>query len=102
MRTQQTMPVLPVDAYISQDWFDQEQALIFSQTWQFGGFFEDVAEPGDYITVQAGLNNILVVRGLDQRLRAFHNICRHRGTQLLRTTGKAQKATTGRIRWKAT
>lgn len=94
MTTTKTMPVLPVEAYTSQEWFDKEQALLFSKTWQFAGFIDDVATPGDYVTVQAGLNNILVVRGLDQRLRAFHNICRHRGTQLLRTTGKAQKAIT--------
>lgn len=91
---QKTMPVLPVEAYTSQEWFDKEQECLFSRIWQFGGFIEDVANPGDYITVQAGLNNILVVRGRDQRLRAFHNICRHRGTQLLRATGKSQKAIT--------
>lgn len=91
---QTTMPVLPVEAYTSQGWFDKEQKYLFSRTWQYAGFMEDVAQPGDYITVQAGLNNILVVRGRDQRLRAFHNICRHRGTQLLRATGKSQKAIT--------
>lgn len=94
MTTTRTMPVLPVHAYTSQEWFDREQRDLFSATWQFAGLTEDVAEPGQYVTVQAGLNNILVVRGLDQRLRAFHNICRHRGTQLLRTAGKAEKAIT--------
>lgn len=85
---------LPVEAYTEQAWFEREQAEIFSKTWQFAGFVEDVAEAGDYITVQAGLNNILVVKGKDQRLRAFHNLCRHRGTQLLRVSGKSQKALT--------
>ncbi|MEM6327771.1 MAG: aromatic ring-hydroxylating dioxygenase subunit alpha [Bacteroidota bacterium] len=88
------MPILPVEAYTSQAWFDREMREIFSRTWQFAGLIEDVAEPGAYFTVQAGLNNLLVVRGHDQRLRAFHNICRHRGTQLLRTAGKAEKAIT--------
>ena len=51
-----------------------------------------MAEPGQYVSVQAGLNNIFIVMGRDRRLRAFHNICRHRGTQLLRAVGKTQRA----------
>lgn len=94
MNQNKTMPILPVAAYTSQEWFDKEQALIFSKTWQFAGFVEDVQNPGDYVTVQAGLNSIVVVKGRDQRLRAFHNMCRHRGTQLLRAVGKKQKAIT--------
>jgi len=83
---------LPVEAYTSQDWFDREQQEIFGKTWQFGGLVEDVAEPGDFVTVQAGPHPLLVLRGPDGELRAFHNICRHRGTQLLRTIGKAKKS----------
>lgn len=88
------MPILPVEAYYSQEWFDLEQKHIFGNTWQFAGFTEDVKDPGDYITTQCGLTNILIVKGSDQELRAFHNICRHRGTQLLRAVGKQQKAIT--------
>lgn len=85
---------LPVAAYTSQEWFDREQEAIFSRTWGYVGFMEDVAEPGQYLSVQIGLNNIFVVMGRDRRLRAFHNICRHRGTQLIRAVGKTQKALT--------
>ena len=51
----------------------------------------DLANPGDYMTVQVGVHPIFVVRGHDHRLRAFHNICRHRGTQLLRAKGRSEK-----------
>ena len=88
------MHKLPVSAYTSQEWFDREQREIFSKTWRYAGFIEDVAEPGNYISVQAGLNNIFIVMGRDRRLRAFHNICRHRGTQLIRAVGKTQRALT--------
>ncbi len=94
MNAQRKMPVLPVEAYTSREWFDREQELIFSRTWAMAGLAEDISEPGQYISVQAGLNNIFIVMGRDRRLRAFHNICRHRGTQLLRAVGKAQKAIT--------
>ena len=83
------MPLLPVEAYTSQEWFDREQERIFSRTWAYAGFKEDLSEPGQYLSVQAGLNNIFVVMGADWRLRAFHNICRHRGTQLIRSVGRA-------------
>ena len=94
MSNKAMMHVLPVEAYTSQEWFDREQLKIFSRTWRFAGFREDIADPGDSITVQAGLNNIFIIKGRDHRLRAFHNICRHRGTQLLRAAGKAQKVLT--------
>ena len=86
------MPILPVAAYTSQEWFDREQERIFSRTWAFAGFAEDITEPGQYISVQAGLNSIFIVMGRDRRRRAFHNICRHRGTQLLRAVGQTQRA----------
>ncbi len=88
------MPVLPREAYTDQAWFDREQRAIFSNTWAFAGFAEDIREPGDYKAVQAGQNNLLLVMGRDRRLRAFHNLCRHRGTQLLRAVGKAERALT--------
>ena len=92
MSDHRTMPVLPVEAYTSQEWFDREQERIFSRTWACAGFAEDISEPGQYVSVQAGLNNIFIVMGRDRRLRAFHNICRHRGTQLLRAVGQTQRA----------
>lgn len=94
MSTQRMDHRLRVDAYTSQEWFDREQATIFSRTWRYAGLMEDVTEPGQYLSVQAGLNNIFIVMGRDRRLRVFHNICRHRGTQLIRAVGKTQKALT--------
>ena len=91
---QRMLHKLPMAAYTDRDWFDREQREIFSKTWAYAGFMEDVAEPGRYISAQAGLNNIFITMGRDRRLRAFHNICRHRGTQLIRPVGKTRKALT--------
>jgi len=87
-----THALLPVEAYTSDEWFDREQSELFGRVWQFGGFVEDIAETGDFVTVQAGPHPLFVVRGPDGQLRAFHNICRHRGTQLLRTIGNSKKS----------
>jgi len=94
MKSNEGMPILPVEAYTSQAWFDREQEQIFSRTWAFAGLDGDVSEPGQYVSVQAGLNNIFIVMGQDGQLRAFHNICRHRGTQLLRAVGNTKKVIT--------
>ena len=59
-----TMPILPVEAYISQEWFDKEQKIIFGNSWQFAGLVEDVQDPGDYVAVQCGHQNIVIVKGL--------------------------------------
>ncbi len=86
--------LLPKTAYTSEAWFNREMATVFEQNWQFAGFIEDLPDAGDFLTVQAGRSNIMIIKGPDGELRAFHNICRHRGTQLLRTCGKAGKAIT--------
>lgn len=86
--------ILPQEAYTDQKWFELEMNTIFAHTWQFAGFVEDLKEEGDYLTVQCGFQNIVVVNARGSKLRAFHNLCRHRGTQLLKTSGKKQKVIT--------
>lgn len=86
--------ILPKEAYTDHKWFELEMRHIFSKTWAYAGLAEDISEPGQFKCVQAGLNNLLIIMGRDHKLRAFHNICRHRGTQLLTAQGKNQKAIT--------
>ena len=81
------VPVLPKAAYLSQEWFDKEQELIFSKTWQFAGFCEDVSEHGSYTAIQVGQHPIVVINS-NGKLKAFHNVCRHRGTPLVSGKGK--------------
>ena len=46
MSKQRTMPILPVETYTSQEWFDKEQKVIFGNSWQFAGLVEDIQDPG--------------------------------------------------------
>ncbi len=87
----QQQGLLPVAAYTSQEWFNWEMKALWGRNWHFAGMVSDLANAGDYTTVQVGAYPIFVVRGHDHRLRAFHNICRHRGTQLLRAKGRSEK-----------
>jgi phenylpropionate dioxygenase-like ring-hydroxylating dioxygenase large terminal subunit len=75
--------LLPREAYLSQEWFDREQVELFGRTWQFAGMTDELREPGDYIATRAGAFPIVAIVGADGVRRAFHNICRHRGAQLL-------------------
>lgn len=74
---------LPREAYTGQEWFDDEQARLFSKQWVFAGVLSDLKAAGDYRTVNAGPFPLGVIRQKDGDLRAYHNVCRHRGATLL-------------------
>lgn len=59
-----------------------EREKIFQRDWQFVGHTSQVQNPGEFFTCVVGGEPIIVVRGEDQVLRAFYNICPHRATQL--------------------
>ncbi len=72
---------------ISPEFYEQERDAIFRRTWLNIGRVEQVAKQGSYFTKELAVCNtsIVVVRGQDDQLRAFHNICRHRGNKLVWT-----------------
>ncbi len=81
--------LIPPEGYTAQQWYDREQDLLFSRYWNFAGMTDDVPEPGDFQCVQAGRYPLFIVRGNDGEIRAFHNICRHRGTQFMEGSGSS-------------
>ncbi len=60
--------------------FEVERERIFGRTWQFVGHESDLAKPGDFITARVAGNALLIDRDREGRLRAFYNVCRHRGS----------------------
>ncbi len=56
-----------------------ERERIFATAWQYAGRTDQVRDAGSFFVSQAGHVPILVVRGRDERLRGFVNVCRHRG-----------------------
>ena len=60
-----------------------EQEAWFAGGWVSVGREEDVLEPGRYFLAGVAGESLIVVRGSDGRLRAFHNVCRHRGARLV-------------------
>ena len=74
---------LPADWYTDPHIFAQEKTRIFRHSWQYVGLTEQVAQPGDFFTCTLGDVPIVVTRDESGTLRAFINICRHRGSELV-------------------
>ena len=72
------------------DVFEREKDAIFYRTWQYVGHASQLAEPGCYLTASIHEQNVFVIRGDDGELRAFYNVCQHRGHELLQGTGVAR------------
>ncbi|MEZ4320946.1 MAG: aromatic ring-hydroxylating dioxygenase subunit alpha [Myxococcota bacterium] len=65
-----------------------ERTAVFDHTWQYVARLDQLTEPGSYVAgVHAGIPWV-VVRDTDGTLRAFHNACRHKATQVAQGTGR--------------
>ncbi len=62
--------------------FELERERIFARNWFYAGRADTLAEPGDFLTVDVAGESVLLVRGKDDRVRGFYNVCRHRGSRL--------------------
>src|SRR5688572_24432231 len=62
--------------------FAEEREKIFLTRWLCVGGEEQIARPGAYFLRQIGLESIIILRNRTGEVRAFHNVCRHRGTRL--------------------
>ncbi|WP_299651432.1 aromatic ring-hydroxylating dioxygenase subunit alpha [uncultured Jannaschia sp.] len=74
---------LPAGLYTSPDAWRADCDAIFSRHWIAVGVACDVAEAGDVISLDIGPSSIVILRDDDDELRAFHNVCSHRGARLV-------------------
>jgi Rieske 2Fe-2S family protein len=82
--------LLPARAYHDAAIYDWELDEIFLRDWIAAARAEELPEPGSFILRDLFGENVLIVRGRDDVIRAFYNVCRHRGTAVEeRTCGKA-------------
>ena len=82
---------IPIEAYVSEEFFEQEREKIFKKMWLYVGRVERIPNPGDYFVQvveavrmhkNATYPGFIVIRGTDGKIRAFYNACQHRGTAL--------------------
>ncbi|MBB5223863.1 Rieske 2Fe-2S family protein [Amaricoccus macauensis] len=75
---------LPRAFYTDPDILQADLDRIFYRSWLFAVPACDIPKAGNYVTHKVGLHSIIIVRGADGQIRAFHNSCRHRGSALCR------------------
>lgn len=76
------IPTLPGAAYVDPAVFDRECERIFEDMWFCAAHESDLPGPGAFRTVQVGRESILLTRSRRGELRAFYNVCRHRGARI--------------------
>jgi choline monooxygenase len=69
---------LPSHLYFGEAVFEQERRGIFNRTWQLAGRLEQLPEVGSFFTFEVAGEPLVVVRGKDEIIRGFFNVCRHR------------------------
>jgi choline monooxygenase len=78
---------VPASRYTSPDWAALEAERLWPHVWQLACTLDHVREPGDWFEYACGPLSVLIVRGDDGALRAFQNVCLHRGNELRHGAG---------------
>ena len=73
---------LPGVAYHSDETYAVDKERVFYRNWIYVGRAERIPQPGSWLRVEIADESILVVRGKDEQIRGFYNVCRHRGSRL--------------------
>lgn len=81
---------LPSRYYLSEEIFEAEKEAIFYRNWHYIGHASQLENPGDYLTLRIADENVFVIRGEDDMLRGFYNVCRHRAHELLEGAGSVK------------
>jgi choline monooxygenase len=81
---------LPARFYTDPAIYEAEKAAIFYKSWWCAGHKTQIAKPGSYLTTEIHEQGVVVTRGLDGVLRAFYNVCQHRGHELARGSGETR------------
>jgi Rieske 2Fe-2S family protein len=88
-RSARNATTLPQRYYTDETVFRRETERIFAARWLYVGRASTLAAPGQYVLVDVDADSVIVVRDGAGTVRAFHNVCRHRGTRLCRESAGA-------------
>ncbi|QIG81546.1 aromatic ring-hydroxylating oxygenase subunit alpha [Stakelama tenebrarum] len=104
--TQSEAVVIPVEAYVSPEYARAERDKLWRKTWLQAGRLEDIPNVGDYITYDILDDSVLIVRTTPDEVKAYRNVCTHRGRRLVDTPegmrnarGNARKFVCGFHAW---
>lgn len=84
--------IYPVDAYISEEYARAERDRLWRKVWLQAGRIEEIPEVGHYMTYEILDDSIVIVRTAPDTLKAYHNVCPHRGRRLIDVPEGARNA----------
>ena len=73
---------LPQDFYTDESIFTDEMKAIYFKQWLMVDHVTRIKNPGDYFVFEAEKESIIIIRGRDNEVRAFYNVCTHRGSRI--------------------
>ena len=75
--------------------FGRDMARVVAKAWLYVAHASELPERGDFLLYRIGEESIILVRGLDREIRAFFNVCRHRGSHVcLEERGNVRRSLT--------
>ena len=74
---------IPAPWYTDQRIYELELQTVFARSWQMVGRLDQVSEPGQYLTTEIANEPVVIVRGGDNILRGFFNVCRHHAAAVM-------------------
>jgi choline monooxygenase len=91
---------LPARFFYEASVFEQEKAKIFLKSWHLVAHVNELRHPGSFVTHEIFEQSVILIAGRDGAIRAFHNVCRHRGNRLVAARrGKVPILTCGYHAW---
>ena len=79
------LPMIPGGRYTDREFFDLEQSYLWKRSWLYACHADELPNPGSFKLWSRTGSPIVIVRGADNKIRAFYNSCRHRGGPLVKT-----------------
>jgi phenylpropionate dioxygenase-like ring-hydroxylating dioxygenase large terminal subunit len=88
---------LPAKYFTDPDVWEMEKEKVFSRYWVYAGHANCIPDAGDYFTRTVGDKQVIVARDEDDEVRAFYNVCAHRGSKMVDDTPMTDPGNMGRI-----
>jgi phenylpropionate dioxygenase-like ring-hydroxylating dioxygenase large terminal subunit len=79
---------VPRERYFDRGFYELEKKHLWPNAWQMAARLEEIPRPGDFVEYQIVGNSILIIRQQDGSVKALHNACRHRATELAKGCGR--------------
>lgn len=84
-------PINP-SRYYDREFWEREWNTVWTRTWQFIALVNQFNEPGDFVAMPFGREQIVAIMGDDRKVRCFYNVCQHRGMMLIQQeTGNTRR-----------